>query len=143
MFGRFTRAAAAVAMLTIVAGCAVPDFLGRIETGYQTVSDSSVPPKTVASGIAAFDGLKVSATNYLRLRRCNGANAPICRDPALTGQIDAAIQTGTVARNGLKAFLRQHPDSLGPQGLYDSLVSATDTIDKATAAYRAAKATPQ
>ena len=105
----------------------------------QSASEVTIPAQPVVLAISAFDGVKITATNYLRLVRCNGSNGPICRDPIVTKSVIAAVDAGTIARNNLKAFMRSHKNELGLKGDYDALVAATSTIQDSTAAYRAAK----
>jgi len=131
----------AIGAALMLGACAtVENAISTIQSGYSAISGSGVPPQTIAAAISTFDGLKIVATNYTRLARCrdDGSNRPICRDPAVRVPLRQAVTSGTVARNDLKAFLRQNPNSLGDQGLYNALTTASNTISDATAAYRAA-----
>ena len=117
-----------------LAGCAT---FQKIEAAYQTVTSATVSPQAVIVAADSFDVVKITATNYLRLKRCSGSNGPICRDPVLTPKIIAWVKSGTVARDSLKAFLRAHPGQLGDQGLYDILTASTSSLTSALAAYQA------
>lgn len=134
----FARAALALTLAFSVVGCAAQ--MEKLSRAYDVVTSATASPKAILVGIQSFDAVKISATGWLRLRRCNGTNGPVCRDPALVNTVDSAIQTGTSVRNDLKAWLRAHPGStqLGPQALYDQLVAATASIEKAIAVYTTA-----
>ena len=130
---RFMLAGALALACFATTGCA------ELRDAVSTVTQASVTPEEVTLAASAFDGFEVLATNYNRLRRCDGSNGPVCRDPSVTPVLRAAVRTGRVARNNLKQFLRDHPGQpLGTQGDYDALVAATKTIRDATAAYRTA-----
>ena len=128
---RFFQAFILATALTFgVAGCA------QLQNAYNVVTGAQVSPQAVVVAASTFDAFEVTATNYLRLRRCTGSNGPICRDPAVTPKIIAAVRAGRVARNNLKAFLRAHPGQLGPTGDYDALIAATQTLQQVLAAYQ-------
>lgn len=131
------RCALALSLAFGVVGCA--DQLAKFDKVVQVITSAKASSKVIVLAIQSFDAAKVGATGYLRLRRCNGTNGPICRDPAVTEAIDVAVQEGTAVRNSLKEWVRTHPDGIGPQDAYDRLVSLTGTISRATAAYNAAK----
>lgn len=105
-----------------LSGCA------NVERAWDTLTTSQVSPTVVIVAANTFDGLEATATNYLRLPRCTGANGPVCRDPRATSQIIPAVRAGRAARNALEDFLRSHPGQLGPSGLYDSLIAASNTL---------------
>lgn len=107
-------------------GCADTKLGSFIET-IQSAATGTVSPAAIYIARNAFDAVEVSATNYLDLKRCPTA-APFCRDPAATALLIPAIRSGRDARNAATLFLKQHPNQLGTQGLYDALTSSTDTI---------------
>jgi len=112
-----------ICLLTVgLAACA------QLNNAYNAATGSSLSPTTVIVAANAFDGVEATATNYLRLTKCNGNNRPICRDPAATRRIIPAVRSGRAARNSLEAFLRANPGALGPSGLYNALVTATSTL---------------
>ena len=141
---KFLRTMLVVAVLGLAtAGCAgtlqtLQDDYNAVTSAISSAASSEATPKAVAVAISSFDAIKITATNYTRLPRCNGTNGPICRDPALRVKIKQAVAAGTVARNNLKAFLRQNPKSFADAGLYNTLLAAKQTLTDATAAYRAA-----
>ena len=142
-FGFLRTAVVLVAAAFLTTGCAstiqtLKDDYNAVASAVSSTVSSEATPKAVAVAISSFDAIKITATNYTRLPRCNGTNGPICRDPALRVKIKQAVAAGTVARNNLKAFLRQNPKSLADAGLYNSLLAAKQTLTDATAAYRAA-----
>lgn len=123
----------AVFLAVTVAGCA-GTTLGNL---YQSVTTSKVSPEAIVLAASTFDALEVTATNYLRARRCTGTNGPICRDPAVTPTVIQYVHSGREARNQLKAFLRAHPGELGDAGLYDALTAANSTLQNVLAVFKA------
>lgn len=121
-----------VLALVSLTGCA------EIRNAYDAVTGASVSPQAVVLAASTFDAFEVTATNYLRLRKCTDTNRPVCRDPAVTPTVIGAVRSGRVARNNLKQFLRDHPGQLGPQGDYDALVAATQTLRGALSEYQSA-----
>lgn len=125
-------------LLTIVllafalTGCAT---LERIQAAYTVATSSTVTIDQASLAINSFRALEITATNYLQLPRCTGANGPICRDPGLSKQVVAAIRAGRVARNDLKTFMRSH--QTGNATYYNALISASDTIRAVIDAYNA------
>ena len=136
----FSRLAVAAVLAISLAGCAgTLDKIDSFVSSATSVVNSAVTPKDVVIAASAYD-VAVTATNYQRLRRCNGSNGPVCRDPALRKKIDAAVYAGRAARNNLKAYLRANPGITTVRlADYDTLVAATKTLQDATAAYRAAQ----
>lgn len=112
------------------AGTRLGDFIATI----QSAATGSVSPEAIYVARNAFDAVEVSATNYLTLKRCP-VNAPFCRDKEATKQLVPAIRSGRDARNAATQFLKEHPNELGSQGLYDALTTSTDTIKKILARY--------
>lgn len=111
----------AVGLTLSLAGCA------KLNAAYQAVSSSNVPPKAIYVAISAFDAAKVTGTNWII--RCSPNPAPVgCNDKVIKTRLIPAINKGTVARNDLKSFLRQHPGELGPRGTYDLLTVSAQTI---------------
>ncbi|MDE2105527.1 MAG: hypothetical protein KGL39_50335 [Patescibacteria group bacterium] len=107
----------------------------QIQTAYDAVSGAKVSPTAVIVAGNSFDALEATATNYLRLKKCNGSNGPVCRDPKATAIIIPAVRSGRVARTNLEQFMKDHPGELGPQGLYDSLKVSIDTLRQAFSQY--------
>jgi hypothetical protein len=119
-----------------LAGCAQMQAIEqKVSTVVSAVTGATVNPQAVLVASNIFDGLEVTATNYLRLPKCNGST-PVCRDPAATKAIIPAIRSGRVARNNLQQFFRDHPGQLGPSGLYDALQSSIGTLQSIYAQYQ-------
>jgi hypothetical protein len=114
-------------------GCAT-QFGQKVEGVYSAITGATVDPQSVIVASNIFDGIERTATNYLRLKRCNGST-PICRDPGATKVIIPAIRSGRVARNNLQQFMKDHPGQLGPSGLYDALEESISTLQQAFAQY--------
>jgi hypothetical protein len=107
-----------------LAGCASNPFTKV----WSTITSATVDPTTVVVASNSFDALEATATNYLKLVRCNGTNGPVCRNPAATAKIIPAVRSGRVARNNLEQFLKDNPGQLGPSGLYNALVASINTL---------------
>lgn len=107
----------------------------ELQNAYNVVTGAQVSPAVVSVAVNTFDALEATATNYLRLARCNGANGPICRDPSATKAIVPAIRAGRVARNNLEQFMKDNPGALGPSGLYNALQTASATLQGIYAQY--------
>jgi hypothetical protein len=110
--------------------------LGNFVATIESAATGTVSPEAIYIARNAFDTAEVSATNYLNLKRCP-VNAPFCRQPIATQPIIDALRSGRDARNAATLFLKQHPNQLGTQGLYDALTTATDTIKGILARYNA------
>lgn len=100
----------------------------ELRNAFDIVSESKVSPSAVYIAANAFNALEATATNYLRLPRCTPAIRPVCREPEITPKIINNVRAGRQARNGLVKFLKDHPNELGPRGLYDVLVASTSTL---------------
>lgn len=123
----------AAALALSLGGCA-SQFGQKVEGVVSAITGATVSPQAVLVASNVFDGLERTATNYLRLKRCNGTT-PICRDPSATKVLIPAIRSGRVARNNLQQFMTDHPGQLGPTGLYDALQSSINTLQSAFAQY--------
>ncbi len=129
--------ALAILIPTLTLGGCATQFGQRISSfvsAVETVGTATVSPESIYIARNAFDTVEVSATNYLTLKKCP-TNAPFCRDTVATAKLIPAIRSGRVARNNATQFLKDHPNQLGSQGLYDALASSTDTIKKILAQY--------
>lgn len=113
-------------------GCST---FGKIETAFGVLTGATVSPQAVVIAANTFDALEATATNYLRLKKCIGANGPVCRDPGATKVLIPAVQEARGARNDLEAFLKAHPGQLGPSGLYDALQTAIARVESIVKQY--------
>lgn len=119
-----------------LAGCAQWQAIEqKVSNVVSAVSGATVNSQAVLVASNIFDGLEVTATNYLRLAACNGTT-PVCRDATATKAIIPAVRSGRVARNNLQAFMKDHPGQLGPAGLYDALQASIATLQAAYAKYQ-------
>lgn len=124
----------AIALLAVsLGGCAGTRF-GTFISTVESAATGTVSPEAIYIARNAFDAVEVSATNYLLLTKCP-VKAPFCRDKGATAKLIPAIRSGRVARNNASQFLKDHPNQLGTQGLYDALISSTDTIKQILAQY--------
>lgn len=95
--------------------------------GFHAVSDIQVSEQAVYVAANAFNVVQITATNYLRLKKCDGSTF-VCRSPTATAMIIPAIRSGRAARDELETFTRQNPGRLGSAGTYNALVAATNSI---------------
>src|SRR6185312_146307 len=106
-----------------------------LTNAYNTLSGTSVSPTAVYVAANAFDAVEVTATNYLKLKKCSATSGPVCRSVTATKQIIPAVRSGRVARTNLENFMAQNPGALGPVGLYNALTSATSTLQAIVSQY--------
>lgn len=127
---------AALSLLFVLGGCA------NFQNAWNVLTSAQVTPQTVVVAANTFDALEATATAYLKLRRCSATSGPVCRDPGVTKKIIPAVRSGRVARNNLEQFFRDHPGQLGPQGLYDALQAAINTLQGIISQYHLAMNQP-
>lgn len=125
----FTKFVLGISIFLAIGGCA------QIQKTFDTVgnaitaAENAVTPQQIYIAANAFDAIKVSATNYLELKRCP-QNAPFCRDPAVTKKLIPLIRAGTVARNNVVAWARANPNGFADVSLYNKLTAITSTIEE-------------
>lgn len=105
----------------------------NLQNVWNTVTGATVSPQAVYIAENAFDALEVTATGYLKICHADMAT-PGCSKTAIA-QIIPAVRSGRVARTNLNAFMKAHPDALGATGLYDALVTATNTLQSVSTQY--------
>jgi hypothetical protein len=133
---------AAVALLA--AGCAE---INAATSFVSAAAAAEVPRSAVLVAAGVFDGIEVTATNYLLLKPCSEANRPVCRERAATQPIVRVIRSGRIARKAAIQFVKAHrcPSGqsdcpIGASGVYDALQSAIATGQKIFAEYNVAAA---
>jgi hypothetical protein len=135
------RVAALIVMgliATTNAGCATGGFFDKVKvavSAFANVTDATVDPKAIIVGANVALALQSTGKNYLRLRRCDGTNGPICRDPNVTPQIIEAVHQMRTVRNSAQTFVKTHPGQLGSQGAYDAMMAAIDAVRNLYATY--------
>lgn len=100
------------------------------------VTGSTVSPTAVYVARNSFDALEATATNYISFCKSHPPT-PGCSKTVIAKLIPA-VRSGRVARNNLTAFQKAHPGQLGPTGLYDALISATNTLQAISVQYNIA-----
>ena len=120
---------AIVALAVVLSGCAQIQKTFEVTSNAITAVENAVTPQQIYIAANAFDAVKVSATNYLELRRCP-QNAPFCRDPAVTKKLIPLIRAGTIARNNAVAWARANPNGFADVRLYEKLTGITSTIEE-------------
>ncbi len=110
----------AAALAFALGGCAL---LQKIETGISIATGPVVTPQEVYIAINAFDGIEVTATNYLRVT-CPSRNA--CQNPTAAASIITWVRGGRDDRNRLKAGLRASPgQNISLVDVYNDLTITT------------------
>jgi len=130
-----------IRLLTIVlvalslSGCA---GLQRAETTISNavgvIASTKVNSKSAYIAINVFNAAERSVTAYLRLPLCDGTK-PLCRVNGAATALDGPFNAGIQARNDLRAFMRANKGTLADAGLYNTLVAATDSLQKVMAIY--------
>jgi hypothetical protein len=120
-----------VAIALSLAGCQGTRFGDFIATAGNaiTAAENAVTPQQIYIAANAFDAVKISATNYLKLKRCP-TNAPFCRDPSVTKKLIPLIRAGTIARTNAVAWARTNPNGFADKSLYEKLTAITSTIEE-------------
>src|SRR5262249_7208940 len=95
---------------------------------------TKVKSKTAYVAINVFNAAERSATNYLRLPPCTGVGN-LCRVAGAAEALEPPFRAGIQARNDLRAFMRANPGTLADAGLYNSLVAATESLQKIMSIY--------
>lgn len=130
---RTFKSAVAVLVLGIaLSGCAA---FQKFQADLASLTGATINPAAVAVAVNLFDSAEATATNYLTLVKCTGANGPICRSPTITAQIIPAIRSGRIARTNLENFLQGHPSALGVSGDYAAITTAINTLQSILANY--------
>ena len=123
----------AIALAASLTGCAT------FQTDWNAISTvvgSTVSPTAVYVARNSFDALEVTATNYIVFCKRNPATVGCSKTAIAT--IIPAVRAGRVARANLVQFQKDHPGQLGPSGLYDALVSATNSLQSIANQYNIA-----
>lgn len=108
-------------------GCA------EVQNAWNVVAGASVTDQQVYIARSAFDALEATATNYIVYCKVHPATRG-CSKSAIAAIIPA-VRSGRVARTNLTEFQKTHPGQLGSKGLYDALVSATNTLQAVSVQY--------
>ncbi len=121
---KFAIAAVALACLGL-AGC------GAVPKAIEIVAGTSVSQKTVGAGIQTFDGVEITATNYLKLPTCADGQkvATGCKNGATVPKLITDVQAGRAARDKLWADAKASPNGVGAKTLYDSVMAAVKVIN--------------
>ena len=117
-----------------LAGCA------NLQNDFGIITGATVSPTAVYVARNSFDALEVTATNYIVFCKRNPATYG-CSKTAIA-QIIPAVRAGRVARTNLVQFQKDHPGQLGTSGLYNALVSATNTLQSISNQYNIAGVVP-
>jgi hypothetical protein len=112
----------------------------QLQTDFGIITGATVSPTAVYVARNSFDALEVTATNYIVFCKRNPATTG-CSKTAIA-QIIPAVRAGRVARTNLVQFQKDHPGQLGTSGLYDALVSATNTLQSISNQYNIAGVVP-
>lgn len=105
-----------------------------IDNAIGVVAQTKVKSKTAYVAINVFNAAERSVTNYLKLPLCTGVGN-LCRVMGAAEALDAPFNSGIKARNDLRAFMKANPGTLADAGLYNTLVSATSSLQSIMAIY--------
>jgi hypothetical protein len=108
-------------------GCAT---FQKVENAVGVVGgELKVNSKSAYIAINVFNAAERSATAYLRLPPCDGV-IKVCRAAGAAEAIDQPFRAGIQARNDLRAYMRANKGTLADAGLYETLVAATDSLQR-------------
>ena len=117
-------------LFLLLAGCA------NLQNDFSIITGASVSPTAVYVARNSFDALEITATNYIVFCKRNPATVG-CSKTAIA-KIIPAVRAGRVARANIVQFQKDHPGQLGTTGLYDALVTATNTLQGIASQYNIA-----
>lgn len=125
----------ALALSLSLAGCA---GLQKVETTLSNavgvIGSTKINSKSVYVAINVFNAAERSVTAYLKLPPCTGAGT-LCRVSGAAEALDAPFNAGIQARNDLRAFMKANKGTLADAGLYNTLVSATTSLQSVMTIY--------
>lgn len=109
------------------------------EGAISRITTAQISPQAVYLAENGYDAIEVTATGYLRI--CHARmSTPGCSSTAIA-QLIPAVRSGRIARSNINSFMKAHPDPLGAAGLYDALVTATNTLQSISTQYNIAGVT--
>jgi hypothetical protein len=107
----------------------------QLKTAYQLVTDTAVSPTQIIVAANSFDALEGTATQYLVYCKSNLA-VPAC-SAANRRAVIKYTRAGRAARNQLETYIVQNANA--PSAIYNSLVSAINSLSATPAAQGAQK----
>lgn len=122
--------------LTLGVGLGGCGTAGTLQKAWDVATSTKVSPAAMVIARESFNVVEVTATKYLRLRKCSATSGPVCRSPVASRKIIPAVRNGVLARNSMVQFMRAHPGELGPAGVYDALNLSIDGLKKIFADYQ-------
>ena len=125
-------------LLIVLAVVGLGGCTTNLQNAYNVLSGASVSPATVYIARNSFDAVEATATNYIVFCKVHPVT-PGCSRTAIAKLIPA-VRSGRVARSNIVAFQNTHPGQLGPVGLYEALITSTNTITAIQQQYNVAGA---
>lgn len=124
---KLIRAGATALVLCLVGltagGCA--GELQKIQSAVSIVTGTTVPPTSIIVAANAFNGIKATATNYLRWCKTN-LSQPAC-SASNRRNVIKYVRAGTAARNQLETYLTTNSDA--PATIYNALIAAYQALN--------------
>ena len=110
----------------VMPGCA------ELQNAYNVLTGVTITPTTVYVAANAFDTAEGTATTYLKLPGCTGANGPVCRDPKIAAQVVKLVRQGRPIRNQLEALISAGQGNAPvPASLYSTFSALLASIQQA------------
>lgn len=119
---RYVYMAAMLALAVPIASCSTVSKIAGL----------TVSQKEVAVAVQAFDGVKATATNILKLPDCTATQKAIkdgCITQSLGRTIVADVDAGTAARNSLWVASKGTTEGIGVRAAYDAVIAATAALN--------------
>lgn len=120
------KLALTIALALSLSGCAT---FQKVENAVGVIAQTKINSKSAYIAINVFNAAERSATAYLRLPPCDGV-IKVCRAAGAAEAIDPPFRAGIQARNDLRSYMRANKGTLADAGLYNTLVSATDSLQR-------------
>jgi hypothetical protein len=117
----------ALALVAVTAGGCAGE-LQKFKSAVSMVTGTTVAPTTIIVAANAFNGVKATATNYLRYCKTNLSRSECSANNRRN--VIKYVRAGTAARNQLETYLTTNSDA--PATIYNALIAAYQALSDPT-----------
>jgi hypothetical protein len=114
----------ALAFVAVTAGGCTGE-LQKFKSAVSMVTGTTVAPTTIIVAANAFNGVKATATNYLRYCKTNLSRSEC--SATNRRNVIKYVRAGTAARNQLETYLTTNSDA--PATIYNALIAAYQALN--------------